>query len=150
MYVYNNLDELCFNCRFSYGLYSANVIVNSNLLHDACSAICKTSNNQNSDISISIQASQLVPDGKIIAFVPSPTCTVQLLQEQDQDLLPITSNTGTFFDFIATKVNPRFSISNAALRIFTSLYDDDQLSALQDQVLILSTYLFYFTYCSFI
>ncbi|KAM7506658.1 hypothetical protein LguiA_017111 [Lonicera macranthoides] len=71
------------------------------------------------------------PNGKIIAFAPSPACTVQRLREMGKDLVP-ASTVGTFFDFIATKVNPHFSINKAAVEAFASLYD--QLSVLQDQI----------------
>ncbi|KAM7506660.1 hypothetical protein LguiA_017113 [Lonicera macranthoides] len=112
---------------FSHGLDLADVMVSSNLLHNAWSAICKASNNQD----LPFQVSELGPNGKIIAFAPSPACTVQLLQEMGIDLVP-ASPVGTFFDFIATKVNPRFSINKAAVEAFASLYD--QLSVLQDQI----------------
>lgn len=109
-------------------------MVSSNLVHNAWSAICKTSNNQDSQLpTISIQESELGPNGKIIAFVPSTACTVQLLQEIGEDPVPPTTM-GNFFDFIATKVNPHFSINKTAVKDFYSLRD--QLSVLQDRVLI--------------
>lgn len=120
-----------FNCRFSHGRDSAELLVSSGILHDACASICKTTCNGDLN-SVCYQVYERVPNGKIIAFRSPSSCTVQNLEQQGKDLVP-SATVGTMFDFIATKVNRSFSIHKAAAEVFSSLHA--KLSKLKDEVL---------------
>ncbi|KAM7506661.1 hypothetical protein LguiA_017114 [Lonicera macranthoides] len=115
---------------FSLGQDSAWLMVSSDILHDACASICKTTCNRDLN-SVCYQVYERVPNGKILAFRSPPDCTVQNLEHQGKDLVP-SSTFGTMFDFIATKVNRSFSIHKAAAEVFSSLHA--QLSKLKDEI----------------
>ncbi|KAM7509954.1 hypothetical protein LguiB_008829 [Lonicera macranthoides] len=114
---------------FSHGQDSAWLMVSSDILHNACASICKTTCNGDLD-SVCYEVYERVPNGRTIAFRSPPNFTVQNLEHQGKDLVP-PSTFGTMFDFIATKVNRSFSIHKAAAEVFSSLHA--QLSKLNDE-----------------
>jgi len=68
-------------------------------------------------------------NGAIVAFVSSPTCTLQKEMVSSEDL----EGSQSPFDFISTKFNPHFSVNKAAITLFASLLNE--LSDLKEEVL---------------
>jgi hypothetical protein len=117
---------------FSHDEDLASMMLSSDLLNKACTAISVTPVSDQDPFSISIHVSgDLLDNGKIIAFRSSPNYIVHNLQvEEVKALVPSTE---TFFDFISTKINPSISINKVAVEVFSSLFQN-YLSVLQDQI----------------
>lgn len=116
-------------CRFSSGIELANLVVSSGLLKLSWDKISElyTELNQSEEIRWKVYQ-QPQSNCIIVAFVVSPNCTKQLLEEEE--LVP--SSSLPFFHFLRTEINSSFSISKAAVTLFDSILD--QLSSFKDRV----------------
>lgn len=120
--------------RFSSGQELANLLVSSDLLHHAWLTISELNshtylNNPTNPVPIFLKAYPYHSNGAIVAFVSSPTCTLQKEMVTSEDL----KGSQFPFDFISTKLNPHFSVNKAAIILFALL--KNELSALKKQVL---------------
>lgn len=114
---------------FSSGLELANLVVSSGLLKLSWDKISELDRELNQDEKIRYKVYQQQQSNCIIvAFVVSPNCTKQLLEEEE--LVP--SSSLPFFHFLRTKTNSSFSINKAAVTLFDSVRD--QLSSFKDQI----------------
>ncbi|XP_055805162.1 senescence-associated carboxylesterase 101-like [Solanum dulcamara] len=118
---------------FSSGQELANLLVSSDLLHDSWSRISDLNshmylNNPTNSVPILLKVYPYHSNGAIVAFVSSPTCSVQKEMVSSEALKGSQSP----FDFISTKVNPHFSVDKAAIILFASLLNE--LSALKEQL----------------
>lgn len=118
---------------FSSGQELANLVVSSDLLHHSWVTISDLSshtylNNPTNPVPILFKVYPYHSNGAIIAFVSSPTCTVQEEMVSSEAL----KGSQAPFDFISTKLNPHFSINKAAVALFASLLNE--LSALKEQL----------------
>lgn len=132
-------------CRFSSGIESGNLVVSSGLLKLSWDKISElyTESNQSKKIRCKVYQ-QPQSNCIIVAFVVSPNCTKQLLE--NDELVP--SSSLPFFHFLRTKIDSSFSISKAAVTLFDSVRD--QLSSFKDRVpLCLFPELLSFFYHSF-
>ncbi|XP_060191484.1 senescence-associated carboxylesterase 101-like [Lycium barbarum] len=119
---------------FSSGQELANLVVNSDLLHHSWFTISDLishtylNNNQTNTSPILYKVYPYHSNGAIIAFVSSPTCTVQKEMVSSEDL----KGSQVPFDFISTKLNPHFSVNKEAISLFALLLNE--LSALKEQL----------------
>lgn len=113
---------------FSSGIELANLVVSSGILKLSWDKISELSAelNQNEEIRFKVYQQQQ-SNCIIVAFVVSPNCTKQLLQEKE--LAP--SSSLPFFHFLRTKINSSFSINKTAVTLFDSVRH--QLSSYKDQ-----------------
>ncbi|OIT31601.1 hypothetical protein A4A49_42424, partial [Nicotiana attenuata] len=125
--------------RYNTGVELGNVLVGSDLLNHSWDAISKlqkdtllVDQNQSLPFSAKYQVYDYPPTkGSIIAFVCSPNCAVNHLQEEEFREL-VSSDAITSFDFLCTKSNSSVSLHKAAFTLFASL--ENELSLLKHQV----------------
>lgn len=118
---------------FSSGQELADLVVSSDLLHHSWATISDLIshtylNNPTNPVPVLFKVYPYHSNGAIIAFVSSPTCTVQKEMVSSEDL----KGSQVPFDFISTKLNPHFSVNKAAIALFASLLNE--LSALKEQL----------------
>ncbi|XP_049371523.1 senescence-associated carboxylesterase 101-like [Solanum verrucosum] len=113
---------------FSSGQEFANLFVSSDLLHHSWFTISDLRNHPYLNNPILVKVYPYHSNGAIVAFVSSPTCTLQKEMVSSEDL----EGSQSPFDFISTKLNPHFSVNKAAITLFASLLNE--LSALKEQL----------------
>lgn len=113
---------------FSSGQEFANLLVSSDLLHHSWFTISDLRNHPYLNNPILVKVYPYHSNGAIVAFVSSPTCTLQKEMVSSEDL----EGSQSPFDFISTKRNPHFSVNKAAITLFASLLNE--LSALKEQL----------------
>ncbi|CAN4090691.1 unnamed protein product [Withania somnifera] len=117
---------------FSSGQELADLVVSSDLLHHSWATISDLFsqtylNNPNNPVPVLFKVYHYHSNGAIIAFVSSLS-TVDNEMVSSEDL----KGSQVPFDFISTKLNPRFSVNKAAIDLFASLLNG--LSALKEQL----------------
>ncbi|GFP98888.1 GPI ethanolamine phosphate transferase 1 [Phtheirospermum japonicum] len=126
--------------RFSSGVELANILLSSGVLNSSWDAISDT-HHHHSNLSPSVVKYKIhhSPNGTIIiAFVGTINNNIQA---QDTELELVSSQDLNLFDFVATKVNPVFSIHKATLNIFLSL--QNELTLLRNQLQVNDLLLFF-------
>ncbi|KAG5621689.1 hypothetical protein H5410_006907 [Solanum commersonii] len=113
---------------FSSGQEFANLLVSSDLLHHSWFTISDLRNHPYLNNPILVKVYPYHSNGAIVAFVSSPTCTLQKEMVSSEDL----EGSQSPFDFISTKRNPHFSVNKSAITLFASLLNE--LSALKEQL----------------
>ncbi|KAK6797112.1 hypothetical protein RDI58_004814 [Solanum bulbocastanum] len=122
---------------YNTGLELANLLLGSDLLNQSWEAISKLQK-QNLTLledpslpfSVKYQVYENPSKGSIIAFVSSPNCAVNHLQQEFREL--VSSDQITSFDFLCTRSNASsISIHKAAFALFASL--ENELSLLKQQ-----------------
>lgn len=118
---------------FSSGQELADLVVSSDLLHHSWATIYDLIShtylsNPTNPVPVLFKVYPYLSNGAIIAFVSSPTCTVQKEMVSSEDL----KGSQVPFDFISTNLNPHFSVNKAAIALFASLLNE--LSALKEQL----------------
>ncbi|XP_006357143.2 LOW QUALITY PROTEIN: senescence-associated carboxylesterase 101-like [Solanum tuberosum] len=113
---------------FSSGQEFANLLVSSDLLLHSWFTISDLRSHSYLNNPILIKVYPYHSNGAIVAFVSSPTCTLQKEMVSSEDL----EGSQSPFDFISTKFNPHFSVNKAAITLFASLLNE--LSDLKEEL----------------